>query len=109
MDTLPHNGALIQCHVANNPFPPPQFSVTTERIFQNSSAKLLYSHPMESILLNDSMLLLLFEEETKYLNVTCAVFNRFGSDTATTIIRVCGMLIKINCLECHVQLSRHCV
>lgn len=88
------NGVLAHCPVANNPFPPPQFNVTTARVFQNSSVNLLFDYPMENILLNDSILLWLFEEDTKFLNVTCIVFNRFGSDTASTIIRVCGMLIK---------------
>ena len=87
------NGVLIHCPVANDPFPPPQFNVTTARTFLNSSVDILSSHSMQNILLNDSILLSLFEEETKFLNVTCTVINRFGSDTATTSIRVCGMLI----------------
>lgn len=92
MGTL-QNDVLIRCSVANDPFPPPQFSVTTARVFLNSSVDILSSYPMETILINDSMLLMLFEEDTKFLNVTCIVSNRFGSDRATTIIRVCGMLI----------------
>ena len=88
------NGVMVHCPVANNPFPPPNFNITTARIFLNSSVSLLFDQPMENILINDSILLLLFEEDTKFLNVTCKVFNRFGSDTASTIIQVCGMLIK---------------
>ena len=96
-NTLPQNGVMIQCPVANNPSPPPQFSIITARIFLNSSVNLLFSPPMDIIHLNNSILLLLFEEEAKsVLNITCRVFNRFGSDTATTIIRACGMLVEVN-------------
>ena len=69
--------------------------MTIARVFLNSSIDWLFISPIANILLNDSLLLLLFEENAKFLNITCTVFNRFGSDRATTIIRVCGMLLSL--------------
>ena len=93
VNTVP-NGVTIKCPIANSPFPSPQFTMTTSRIFVNRSAQELLSNPSHRTLLNDSKLLLLFEEETNFINITCAVFNDFGIDRATTMIRICGMCYK---------------
>ena len=91
IDTSQH-GVSIGCLLANSPSPPPQFNMTVTRTLTNSrSIEKLFSSQTMDLIVNSSLLSVLFEENTAHLNILCTVSNSFGSVEAMTVIRVCGM------------------
>ena len=67
--------------------------MTMTRIFRNSTvdSEVLLSKLAAYLSLHPSQVGSLFEEDTAILRITCIVSNSFGSDNATTDIRMCGM------------------
>ena len=83
----------MKCLVGNEPDPLPEFSFTVERMLVSNDTKMLHRQMSnESILLlRETTVLSLFNEDTVSVSVTCTAYNSFGNDTATTIITVCGI------------------
>ena len=92
-DTIPQDGATINCTLKEIPVPPPQFNMSMTRVFSNDTIQRppIQQSETEILSISASQLSLLFEEETLILRITCNVSNLFGSDSMTTDIRVCGM------------------
>ena len=91
VDTLHDLGSLVTCPLANDAHPPPVFNMTLRQALDDSSVDImLLTSPTMDLVINTSLLALLFEERTGFLNVECIVSNAFGEDRATSTIRVCG-------------------
>ena len=90
VDSLTDHGTSVRCQLANDPYPPPVFNMTLTRALVNGSVEVLLTSPTGDLLVNTSLLALLFEESTLVLNVKCIVSNHFGEGSATSTIRVCG-------------------
>ena len=92
MDSLLPN-ITLECLLGNEPDPLPVFIFTVERILASNSTEMLQMQMSnESILqLNETVLLSLFNLDTKSISVTCVVSNIFGNAYNTTNITICGM------------------
>lgn len=88
------DGVTIYCHVANEPYPPPQFTLTVLKRNSNGVRQLLTvseeTHDRSIIFLNQTTLFSLFENDTMLIDVTCTVNNSYGSNNKSTSIRHCG-------------------
>ena len=92
-------GVTIQCALKNDPRPRPNFTITTTRVTNNGTKDLLnreirnnVDQKTHQIVLEHTVLSLLFERDTALVNITCGVNNLYGNDTMTTSIQVCGEL-----------------
>ena len=83
----------MECLVGNEPDPLPEFFFTVERMLVSNSTKMLQRQMSnESILLlHETVVLSLFNEDTVSISVTCTAYNGFGNDSDTTIITICGI------------------
>ena len=93
-DTLPPQGATINCTLEKTPEPPPNFNMIMSRLlnFSDNGVKIPTEYSeTNTISISASQLSLLFEEGTTALEIMCYVSNLFGSDSMKTIIKVCGM------------------
>ena len=90
-DTIPSDGATINCTLEETPVPPPKFNMTLTKVFSNHSERLLTStSENSSLFISASQLSVLFEDGIDILRIVCNVSNTFGSDNMTTDIRICG-------------------
>ena len=90
-DTIPPDGATINCTLEETPVPPPKFNMTVTKVFSNNSERLLDPPSVNSSLsISASQLSVLFEDGIDILRIVCYVSNTFGSDNMTTDIRICG-------------------
>ena len=84
----------LECSLANEPVPPPEFNFTIERTLLNSSSTEMLWMQMstESILkLNETALRSPFSAGTVSITILCVVHNIFGSCHSATSITNCGM------------------
>ena len=88
------DGVTIYCQVANEPYPPPQFTLTALTRNINGIRQLPImseeTHNRSIIFLNQTTLFSLFENDTMVIDVTCTVNNSYGSNNMSTSIRHCG-------------------
>lgn len=89
-DTL-QNGTTISCPLANTPSPLPHFTMTVTRTMTSGASEILLTRQTMNLLLNSSLLTMLFEDNTSGFTVACTVSNSFDTDVKMTSIRVCGM------------------
>ena len=80
----------ITCPLENDPSPPTHFNMTVTRISNDNSTENMFSSPTMNVFLNNSLLMLLFSDDTLNFNVNCRVSNSFGNSTASSTIQVCG-------------------
>jgi hypothetical protein len=90
-NTIPQDGATINCTLEDTPVPLPKFNMTMTKVFSDNRDEELIQQSGDSTLsISASQLRLLFENGTEMLRIMCKVSNSFGSDTMTTDIRICG-------------------
>ena len=91
-DTIPPDGATVNCSLEKTPEPAPTFNMTMIRVLDNNKVEMLETLLSEAgtLSINASLLRLLFKDDTKILIIICNVSNSFGSDTMTTNITTCG-------------------
>ena len=110
------SGVTINCTLKNDPLPYPDFTITATIVTNNGTNELPISQMGNStsvdrnttqILLDQTVLSSLFENDTVIVNITCRVNNSLGHDEMTTSIRVCGELYCQNLIVATVHVSHN--
>ena len=88
------DGVTVYCQVANEPYPPPQITLTVLSQKSNGVRQLAIvseeTHDRSIIFLDRTVLFSLFENDTMPIDVICTANNSYGSSSMSTSIRHCG-------------------
>ena len=82
---------IVSCGLVNQPIPPPFFRMTTV-VVKRETEVTITEHNNQNLTFNslNTTLYYLLQEDMASIRVTCTVSNMFGSDNASTVIRLCG-------------------
>ena len=86
---------FISCKLANQPTPKPNFMMTTVVIENEKERELTQTNRSWALHDLNTTLNILLQEDTAAIKVTCTVFNKFGSDNASTLIELCGNVLIV--------------
>ena len=103
------DGVTVKCPLANIPVPSPEYTITIKRVANDGNEEMFLGRILisnngriserrfEEVHLHSQILSSLFDNDTdKFkVNITCQVYNLFGTDNMTTFIRICSELIMI--------------
>lgn len=93
----------MNCSLANSPVPSPRYIITINKIATDGTEEMLQSKYgivteifVAEVFLDSNILFPLFDNDTKIVNITCQVYNSYGSDNMTSLIRTCSKFLDID-------------